>query len=433
MRPAICLVSAMGNNGRGFGRSRNRVVVTGMGVLAPNGIGLKAFWKSLVAGESGIGPITLFDATGFKSRIAGEVKDFDPLDYMEAKEKPRRLARSTQLAFAATRCAVEHSRLDLDAESKEECGPLPVVLGVGTSAMDVLQTGFDSLRDRGPMSIKPYAVGACAPQAAASFIGRMLGVRTRTSTISSTCASGLDAVGTAAAMIRDGESEIAIAGGADAPITPLAMASFAMAGLSSTRNRCPERASRPFDRDRDSGVISEGAGMLVLEILDHALARGAETFCEITGYGLQMDGDMSSPGSGLEKTMSIALANANLLPRDIDYICAYGPGHPIFDKVELTMIERVFGQDALSIPISSIKGVTGNPLAAAGPLQMIASIMTLKEGLIAPTANCEVLDENCKLDIVRGRPRRAKVNKVLINVRGLGGGNSSLIIERVME
>jgi 3-oxoacyl-(acyl-carrier-protein) synthase len=411
---------------------RTRVVVTGMGVLAPNGSGLEAFWDSVVHGRSGIGPITLFDATGYRSRIAGEVKGFDPLDYIDAKEKPRRLARGTQLAFAATRCALADSKLKLSDVHGETHGPVPVVLGVGTSAMDILQDGFDSLRDRGPGSIKPFAVGSCAPQAAASFIGRMLGVSTRTSTISSTCVSGLDAIATAAASIRSGESEVAIAGGADAPITPLAMASFATAGLSSSRNEQPERASRPFDRDRDSGVISEGAGMVVLESLEHALARGAQPYCEIASYGIQTDLDPNSPGSGLNYTMSAALANGNYNPADIDYICAYGPGHPIFDKIELLMIKRVFGERANSIPISSIKGVTGNPLAAAGPLQLISCGMSLRKNLIPPTANCENLDADCDLDIVRGKARRAKLNRILLNVRGLGGGNSTLIVERAI-
>lgn len=432
-RRGICLVWLMGMNGRGLSRTRNRVVVTGMGVLAPNGTGLKAFWQSLLAGESGIGPITLFDPTGFKSRIAGEVKNFDPLDYIEAKEKPRRLSRATQLAYAATQFALKDSRIDLSAFSRANCGPLPIILGVGTSAMDILQTGFDSLRDRGPASIKPFAVGACAPQAAASFIGRMLGVATRTTTISSTCVAGLDAIATAAEAIRNGDAEVAIAGGADAPITPLAIASFTTAGLSSGRNERPERASRPFDRERDSGVISEGAGVVILENLEHALARGAEPRCEITGYGLQMDSDPECPGSGLENTMRAALANAACQPAAVDYICAYGPGHPIFDKVELVMIRKVLGASALSVPITSIKGVTGNPLAAAGPLQLIASALSLQKDLIPPTANCENLDAGCELDIVKGQPRRARINRVLINVRGLGGGNSTLILERVRE
>jgi 3-oxoacyl-[acyl-carrier-protein] synthase II len=296
-----------------------------------------------------------------------------------------------------------------------------------------LQDGFDSLRDRGPGSIKPFAVGSCAPQAAATFIGRTLGVSTRTSTISSTCVSGLDAVSTATSMIRSGDSEIAIAGGADAPITPLAMASFATAGLSSSRNDAPERASRPFDRDRDSGVISEGAGVLVLENLDHALARGAKPYFEITGYGGQTDGDPTVPGSGLGSTMSTALANANHDPSAIDYICAYGTGHPIFDKIELSMIKRAFGEHARTVPISSIKGVTGNPLAAAGPMQLISAGLSFRNNIIPPTANCENLDSDCDLDIVRGRARRAKLNRILLNVRGLGGGNSTMIVERVTE
>jgi 3-oxoacyl-[acyl-carrier-protein] synthase II len=317
---------------------------------------------------------------------------------------------------------------------RNECwNPLPIVMGVGTSAMDILQDGFDSLRDRGPTSIKPFAVGSCAPQAAATFIGRMLGVPTRTSTISSTCVSGLDAVASAAASIRNGESEIAIAGGSDAPITPLAMASFATAGLSSSRNEDPERASRPFDRDRDSGVISEGAGVLVLESLDHALGRGVDPYFEITGFGVQTDADPTVPGSGLGSTMIAALANANRGPDAVDYICAYGTGHPVFDKVELSMIKRAFGHRAQTVPISSIKGVTGNPLAAAGPLQLITSALCLRKNIIPPTANCDNLDRNCDLDIVRGRPRRAKLNCILLNVRGLGGGNSSMVVERVIQ
>lgn len=412
---------------------RTRVVVTGMGVLAPNGVGLDAFWDSLVEGRSGIGPITLFDARGYRSRIAGEVKHFNPLDYIDPKEKPRRLARGTQLAFAATHRALVDARLNLPQLTNEMSAPLPVVMGVGTSAMDILQDGFDSLRDRGPGSIKPFAVGSCAPQAAATFIGRMLGVSTRTSTISSTCVSGLDAVASAAAAIRSGESEIALAGGSDAPITPLAMASFATAGLSSSRNDTPERASRPFDRDRDSGVISEGAGVLVLESLDHALGRGVQPYFEITGYGVQTDADPMLPGSGLGSTMTAALANANHDPAAIDYICAYGTGHPIFDKIELAMIKRAFGRRAQAVPISSIKGVTGNPLAAAGPLQLIAAGLCFKKNMIPPTANCENLDSDCDLDIVRGRARRAKLNCILLNVRGLGGGNSTMIVERVTE
>ncbi|HEV8185469.1 MAG TPA: beta-ketoacyl-[acyl-carrier-protein] synthase family protein [Chthoniobacterales bacterium] len=412
-------------------KRRTRVVITGMGVLAPNGTGLEAFWQSILDGRSGIGPITLFDTTGYKSRIAGEVKGFNVLDYIPRSEKPRRLARNTQMAFAATRDALADAQLDLGAERDSPANPVPVVLGVGTSAMDILQVGFDSLRDHGPASIKPFAVGACAPQAAASFVGKMLGVPTRAFTLSSTCVGGLDAIATAATLIRTGESDIAIAGGADAPITPLAIASFTTAGLSSIRNNDPARASRPFDRNRDSGVISEGAAVLVLENLDHAIARGAKPYLEMTGYGSQSDPDPDAPGGGLENTMSAALANADCLPADIDYICAYGPGHPIFDEIELSMIKRVFGKHAASVPISSIKGVTGNPLAAAGPMQLVSSALSLTHNLIPPTANCEDLDDGCDLDVVMAKSRRVKLNRILINVRGLGGGSCSLIVERL--
>lgn len=410
---------------------QNRVVATGLGVLAPNGIGLRAFWESIVESRSGVGPITLFDTTGYKSRIAGEVKGFDVQHYIPRSEKPRRLARNTQMAFAATRDALGDARLDVGSQLEATASPIPVVLGVGTSAMDILQVGFDSLRDHGPGSIKPFAVGACAPQAASSFVGRMLGVPTRAFTLSSTCVGGLDAIATAATIIGSGESDIAIAGGADAPITPLAIASFTTAGLSSMRNDEPVRASRPFDRDRDSGVISEGAGVVILECLEHALARGVEPYIEISGYASQSDPDPNAPGGGLEKTMSAALANANCRTSDIDYICAYGPGHPIFDAIELAMIKRVFGKHATSIPITSIKGVTGNPLAAAGPMQLISSALSLAHNLIPPTANCENLDDLCDLDIVRERPRRMRINRILINVRGLGGGSCSLIVERL--
>jgi 3-oxoacyl-[acyl-carrier-protein] synthase II len=240
----------------------------------------------------------------------------------------------------------------------------------------------------------------------------------------------LDAIADAAALIRTGEAEIAIAGGADAPITPLTMASFIASGLSSRRNSEPKRASRPFDLGRDSGVISEGAGVFVIENLEHAEARGVRVYLEICGYGKQRDLDPARPGSGLEDSMKIALANANSPPADIDYISAYGPGHPVLDAIEVDAIKKVFGAHAYSIPISSIKGVTGNPLAAGGPFQVAACALTMRDQLIAPTANYEVEDPACDLDFVPGRPRKAKINRALVNVRGIGGSASSLIVTR---
>ncbi len=405
---------------------RNRVVVTGMGVLAPNGTGLNAFWESLCAGRSGIGPITLFDAAAFKSRIAGEVKNFDPLDYIDPKFKPKRMARHTQFAFAAMKMAIADSRYEVASADH----PIPIMMGVSTTAMDVLQTCFETLERKGPRFVTS-GVYDCQPQAVTQLMALALGASSRATTISSACPSGLDAIAAATAMIRNGEADIAIAGGTDATITPLSMASFITAGLNSLRNAEPQRASRPFDRDRDSGVISEGAAIVVLEEYESAMARGAPPYLEICGYGTQGDDLASGEVFGLAQTMRIALDTAGRTPEQIDYICAYAPGHPALDAMEVDMIKRVFGRHAYSVPVSSIKGVTGNPLSAAGPMQLIACGMAFRNDLIPPTANYEVPDPRCDLDCVPYHGRKRRINTALINVRGLGGGNSSLVVERV--
>jgi len=408
---------------------QNRVVVTGMGVLAPNGTGLHSFWNSLIEGRSGIGPITLFDATGYKSRIAGEVKGFEPLDYIEADLKPKRMARHTQFAYAATMMALQDAGLDF--ENLELPSPTPVIIGVSTSAIDVIESVYRAVQNDTPNRAPTSSAAASIPQAAANLIADRLGTCANAATVSSACPSGLDAIADAAAMIRSGEAELAIAGGADAPITPLTMASFIASGLSSTCNDEPERASRPFDLGRDSGVISEGAGVLILENLERAEARGARCYLEITGYGKQRDMDASKPASGLEYSMLEALANSGCGVQDIDYISAYGPGHPVLDAAEVRIIKQVFGARAYAIPVSSIKGVTGNALGAGGPFQVIACALTLRDQLIAPTANYEVEDPACDLDVVPNRARRARVNRALVNVRGIGGSASTLIVQRM--
>jgi 3-oxoacyl-[acyl-carrier-protein] synthase II len=408
---------------------RNRVVVTGMGVLAPNGIGIEAFWKSLVAGESGIGPITLFDATGFKSRIAGEVKGFDPLDYMDVDWKPKRMARHTQLAYAATQMALKDA--DFDPKVQRLTTVLPVCIGVSTSAMDILERGFRELQDRGPRGVNPGVVRSCQPQAVTHLIAGKLGVETDATTISSACPSGMDAIAAATALIKSGNADVAIAGGADAHVMPLAMASFASAGLSSFANDDPAHASRPYDAASDSGVISEGAGVIILENFERAVARGAEPYLEITGSAAQMDHEPDDLFTGLASTMRLALANACRHVREVDYICSYGPGHPELDAAEVKMIRRVFGPAADHVPVSSIKGVTGNPLAAAGPFQLIACALAFKHNMIPPTANHDSPNFGCDLDFVSGKARKARLNCALINVRGLGGGNSSMVVERV--
>jgi 3-oxoacyl-[acyl-carrier-protein] synthase II len=408
---------------------RNRVVITGIGILAPNGIGVEPFWESLLAGRSGIGPITLFDASEFKSRIAGEVKAFNPADYIEPELKPRRMARHTQLSYAATMMALKDAGFNL---SKLELpSPTPVIIGISTSAIDVIESVHFALQNNGPNRAPTTSAYASIPQAAANTIADRIGASAHAATVSSACPSGLDALADAAAMIRSGGAEIAIAGGADAPITPLTMASFIAGGLSSSRNSDPQKASRPFDLDRDSGVISEGAGVFVLEDFERAEARGARVYLEIGGYGKQRDLDSAKPGSGLEDSMTIALANAGRAPSDIDYISAYGPSHPVLDAVEVSAIRKVFRERAYCLPVSSIKGVTGNPLSAAGPFQVAACALSFRDQIIPPTANYEVQDPDCDLDFVPNRPRKAKLDCALVNVRGIGGSASTLIVERI--
>jgi 3-oxoacyl-[acyl-carrier-protein] synthase II len=320
---------------------------------------------------------------------------------------------------------------DYDPRSHRSGSVLPVCLGVSTSALDVIENGFREMKQRGPGRVNSLVVANGNPQAAAKLIAEKLGVETHATTICSACPSGIDAIAMAVARIRSGEAEVAIAGGADAPVTPLTMASLASAGLSSMANAQPERASRPYDENCDSGVISEGAGVLVLENLEHALARGARVYLEITGFSAQMDSDPAEPFDGLEGAMRVSLANASRDVRDVDYLCSYGPGHPLLDAAEVRAIRRVFGPFADRLPVSSIKGVTGNPLAACGPIQVIACGLAMQHGLIPPTANFETANEGCDLDFVPRQARRHRVNCALINVRGLGGGNSSMVVERV--
>ncbi|MEO7165705.1 MAG: beta-ketoacyl-[acyl-carrier-protein] synthase family protein [Spartobacteria bacterium] len=408
---------------------RNRVVVTGMGVIAPNGTGLKEFWRSLAAGESGIGPITLFDTAGFKSRIAGEIKGFDPLDSMDPRWRPKQMGRHTQFAYAATQMALRDAKFDPKVDSLGTV--LPVCIGVSTSAFDVIEQGFHELQQRGPHRVNAGMVRNCQPQAAALLIAQKLGVQSQASTISSACNSGIDAVASAAAMISGGDVDLAIAGGADSPVTPLAMAGLTSAGLSSLANDEPGRASRPYDADGDSGVISEGAGVVILENYDHAMARGARIHLEITGYSAKMDSDPADPFDGMEATMRLALANAGRSITEIDYICSYGPGHPVLDAAEVRMIRRIFAPSGKRVPVSSIKGVTGNPLAAAGPMQLIACALAFQHNVIPPTANHEMPLADCDWDFVPRKARKTLLNCILINVRGLGGGNSSMVVEKV--
>ncbi len=412
--------------------TRQRVVVTGLGVVAPNGIGKHAFWDSLLTCKSGIAHITLFDTRGFKSKIAGEVRNFDLLDYHEPKTKVERLARHTQFALAAAKEAITDAGL-AGYRGDDGGGNIPVILGLSGSAMDVLAHITDRLLTRGPGRVPSYSVDATIPQQAASAVSEELGFSMRAQTVSTACAAGLEAIGEAMSVIRLGEADVAIAGGCDALISPLPFACLDKAGLCSRRNDDPEHASRPFDKDCDSGVISEGTGVIVLESLEHALARGTRTYCEILGFGRRGDPELQDPGSGMGDAIEIALANAGRRPEDIGFICAHGPGHPVIDRVETEAIKRVFGHSAYRIPVTSIKGVMGNPVSAAGPLQLIATACVMESGEIPPTANLDNPAPGCDLDYVAREPRLARIECALINVHGLGGGNDCIVVERMED
>jgi 3-oxoacyl-[acyl-carrier-protein] synthase II len=407
---------------------RNRVVITGMGVLAPNGIGLDAFWDSVLHCRSGIGPITLFDASKFRTQVAGEIKDFDPAHYIEAELKPKRMARHTQLAYAATMMALEDAGLEINNLSLPS--PTPVVIGVSTSAIDVIESVHFAVERGTPNRAPVSSAAASIPQAAANTIADRIGACANATTVSSACPSGLDALADAAAMIRSGEVEAAVAGGADAPITPLTLASFIGSGLVSASNGEPEMASRPFDLTRESGVLSEGAGIFVLENWERALARGARSYVELEGYGKQRDTDREKPASGLFDSMRLALANAGRSIADVDYISAYGPGDRTLDAAEVAVIKQLFGARAYEIPVTSIKGVTGNALGASGPLQVAACALAIRDRWIPPTANLTSFDPSCDLDFVPGQARRGKIDCALINVRGIGGSASTLLLRR---
>jgi len=406
---------------------KNVVAVTGLGIIAPNGIGIDAFWQSLAAGQSGIRRITRFDVTGWRSQIAGEVRDFDPLQWISAENKPHRRARHTQFALAATVMAlrdagIEPAKLALPY-------PLPVAVGVATTSFELVAESLAAVARGGPRRAPPTMISESPPNSVAGAIAEFLKVPVSTRTFSSACVAGLDAVADGADTIRRGDADLVVVGGTDASICAVPLANFDSGGMASRCNEDPEHASRPFDRRRDSGVISEGCAMLVLENLESARGRGVRPYLELLGSGVQSD-SAGQPCSGFEMTMRKALADAGLLPTDIDYISAWGPGHPEIDRIETEMIKRVFGAHAYKLAVSSIKGVTGNPIAAAGPLMVASCCLAFRHNLIPPTANYEEPDPACDLDYVP-KARPSKLKYALVNGHGVGGSNTSMVLGRI--
>ncbi len=401
-----------------FSGHNRKAVVTGLGVLAPNGNTKDSFWSSLLECRSGIGPVTLFNPEGLRSRIAGEVKNFDPYRYIPANLRPeKRMARASQFAVAATSMAIEDARLSLDEIRSFD--NLPIFIGVSTSAMDI--------RERPP---KPWSAVAGIPNAVGSAVAFTLGLNAKLVTVSTGCASGIDAIAAGATEIEHGKSDIVIAGASDAAVVRYVFECFTGARKLSQKNDEPENSDRPFDRDRDGGVISEGAGVVILENIEHAKARGANAYCKIAAYGTSADIIGSDEGSGLKKAIQIALDNAPVKPCQVDYINAHAPGDKHMDRYETSIIKNVFGSHAYRVPISSIKGVTGNPMGVGCALQFIASSLAIRSGIVPPTANLENPDPDCDLDYVPLSPRKHDIRIALINTHGFGRGNSALLVER---
>ncbi len=404
-----------------------RVVVTGVGMVTPVGIGSEETWSALLAGENGISPVTLCDASDIESRIAGEVKGFDPLNYVDRKEA-RRMDRFTHLAIAASGEALAQSGLEIEPV-RDEVG---VMIGSGIGGLATLEEEFKTLFDRGPGRVSPFLVPAFIPDMAAGQVSIRFGARGPNYNTVSACASGADAVGTALEVIRRGDAVAMLAGGAEAAITRMGLASFhAARAVSTKRNDDPAHASRPFDAERDGFVLAEGAATLVLEELEFAQARGATILAELVAYGQSADAfhvtQPSENGEGAARAMTVALRKAGISASDIGYINAHGTSTPLNDKFETLSIKRIFGESAPAIPVSSTKSMVGHTLGAAGAIESAVVVLSLRDQRIHGTRNLEVPDPDCDLDYVAEGAREVNMAYAMTNSLGFGGHNSSLI------
>ena len=409
-----------------------RVVVTGMGVIAPNGIGVEAFWDSLVHGRSGVRKITRFDASSYPSRVAGEVNDFDPLHYMSPKSA-RRMDRFSQFAVAAAGMALQDADLHVSDQNRDRIG-----IAIG-SALGGFPTGEEQCSvflEKGLKRVDPLLATRTFIGGATSQVSIEYGIRGHSNAIGGACAVGADSVGYAYYAIKNGLADAMIAGGSEAPLSPLTLGAFCLIGALSQRNGDPTRASRPFDKERDGFVMSEGCGILILEELQAALERGAPIHAEIIGYATTNDAySITHPlptGEQARKAIELAIRNAHVAPSDIDYINAHGSSTPLNDKIETKIIKEIFGEHAYKVPISSIKSMTGHALGASGAIEIVASVLTIKNEYIPPTINIEFPDPECDLDYVPNRGRKASPKIVLSNSYGFGGKNAAIIVRKFL-
>jgi len=407
-----------------------RVVVTGLGCVTPIGTGKDAFWNNLLAGKSGGVRITHFDPTNFACQVAAEVKDFDPSLYMDKKDA-RRIVRFIQFAIAASKIALEDAKLSITPDNANRAGTL---IGSGIGGIGFLEEQAKVLFEKGPDKCSPFMVPWMIANMAAGLVSINLGLKGPNSCTVTACASGTNSIGDAAKIIERGDADIMFAGGSEAAITPLGMAGFSAARALTTRNNEPERASRPFDRDRDGFLMGEGSGMVVLESLEHAIKRGAHIYAEFAGYGMSSDAyHITAPapgGEGAIRAMALAIKDAGLRPEDIDHINAHGTSTDLNDKFETMAIKTLFGDRAKKIAVSSNKSMIGHMLGAAGAVEFISTVLAVKNNIVPPTINLENPDPECDLDYVPGKARKMLVRAAISNSFGFGGHNAVIAAKK---
>lgn len=410
--------------------NERRVVVTGIGVISPIGTGKEKFFQSLKDGVCGVDYITRFDTEGYDTKIAAEVKDFEPTDYIDKKEC-RRMDRFTQYAVAASKMAVEDAALQLDSVDSDMFG---VCIGSGIGGMETLEAQHDILRDKGPGRVSPFMVPMMISNIASGNVSIALNAKGPNTTVVTACASGTNAIGEAFRVIQRGDADIMVGGGTEASITPISLAGFCSMKALSTRNDDPKTASRPFDKDRDGFVMGEGAGMLILEELEHAKKRGARIYGEVVGYGTTGDAHhITAPApdaSGALKAMQRAVKDAGIEAKELDYINAHGTSTDLNDKLETLAVKKLLGEDAGNTPISSTKSMTGHLLGAAGAVEAIVCLLAITAGIIPPTINYTTPDEECDLDYVPNTARKQAVRYAMSNSLGFGGHNASIILKK---
>jgi 3-oxoacyl-[acyl-carrier-protein] synthase II len=407
-----------------------KVVVTGLGAVTPLGNDVVSYWNGLINGKSGINRITAFDPSELATQIAGEVKDFQPTDYIDKKEA-RRMDRVTHFALVSALQAIADAQMDLEKLDRERIG---ILIGTGIGGINTFSEQFKIMEEKGPNRVSPFFIPMMIANMPAGQISIVLGIKGPSLTTVTACASSTNAIGDAFRMIQRGDVDIMVTGGAEAPIVPLAVAGFCAMKAMSTRNDYPEKASCPFDIKRDGFVIGEGAGIVILESEEHALKRGAKIYAEIGGYGTTSDAyHLTAPapeGEGATRAMQLAIEDAGISPSEVDYINAHGTSTPLNDKFETIAIKRLFKDNAYRIPISSTKSMTGHLLGAAGAIEFIAAVKAIGEGMIPPTINYEDPDPELDLDYVPNLARPAEIKIAISNSLGFGGHNATILVRK---